>query len=451
MNADVLVLVGHGSRLAEGEQQYRRFVAALRQRQPDLPIIDAALEFNDPPLLGALERCAAQGYRRVALQPLLLFGATHQKNDIPSAIAWARQALPQLTVGYGRPLGVDPALLAALDARIAAVDDGAVASAATAILLVGRGTSDPAANSEVAQLARLLWEGRAWGWVEVAYSGMTRPTVAEGVVRCARLGAQRVIVAPLLLFDGVLFRRSAAQAQQAAGELGLSCLVAEPLGAHPALLDLTLRRAAEVFAGRPAMNCDLCKYRVVLRGFEHEHGLAIHSDHHHGLRGLTPRLGGLPRDPADPAPGMPAAPMRWRDDGQVDWGSMWQSFCELALTGGPPVRGAWLSAPSATSEDSAYRRVADEIARGIHETTGLPVTDRSRPGWIGFRCHDERMAVWVAAAIIIENIAAQFDGCTVYVPVDATWRLKEEIKNVITAVAKTCHYWQEHRPRAPQE
>src|SRR5687768_5964733 len=37
---------------------------------------------------------------------------------------------------------------------------------------------------------------------------------------------------------------------------------------------------------------------------------------------------------------MAAAPFLYRADGRPDWGAMWGSFCELALYGGPPHRGA---------------------------------------------------------------------------------------------------------------
>ncbi len=443
-----LLLAGHGSRDPAGAAEYRSFVEQLRAGAPGQRIIAAALEFAEPSIAGALRACAEQGYDHVIVQPLLLFGASHQKNDMPAAVNWARAEFPRMQISYGRHFGPHPALLAAVDERIAAVDDSSTRPEESAILVVGRGTSDPDANSEVAQLARLFWEGRPWGWVEVAYSGETGPSVAEGVRRCVRLGARRVIVAPVLLFQGVLSRRIAHQATATAKELGVALQCVAPLGAHPALLDLTLVRAAEAAAGNVAMNCDRCKYRMALRGFEGELGRPTMSDHHHGLRGVDgPKLRGLPRSVNDSSPGMGAAQLRYRPDGTVDWGVMWQDFCELALTGGPPVRQSPLTAVDTDIDAVMVADIRAEIARGIAETTGLPVVDMAQPGWIGFRCDDERMAVWIAAALIIENISARFQGQVVYVPTGSSWRLKYEIKNVITAVAKTCHYWQAHRPQ----
>ena len=84
-----------------------------------------------------------------------------------------------------------------------------------------------------------------------------------------------------------------------------------------------------------------------------------------------------------------------------------------------------------------------EIARGIWEVaelTAVPVT----PGWLEILCYSEGQARWLAEAIVEENVQARYDGHYLFVPVGDQFRLKKEIKNVITAVAKTTHYWQEH-------
>ncbi|HSB41907.1 MAG TPA: hypothetical protein VLK28_08750, partial [Methylomirabilota bacterium] len=47
------------------------------------------------------------------------------------------------------------------------------------------------------------------------------------------------------------------------------------------------------------------------------------------------------RELAPPDPGaMTSAPFRRRPDGRPDWAAMWTTFCDLALHGGPPHRGA---------------------------------------------------------------------------------------------------------------
>lgn len=141
---------------------------------------------------------------------------------------------------------------------------------------------------------------------------------------------------------------------------------------------------------------------------------------------------------------MAAGPIVYHDDGRIDWGNMWESFCVLALDGGPPHRGDLLQAPINPDIDSPdYHFAVAEIARGIGEVAGLTAVP-AEPGWLQIQCQSEGQARWLAEAIIEENVQARHEGAFLLVPVGDQFALKHEIKNVITAVAKTNHYWQEH-------
>lgn len=153
----------------------------------------------------------------------------------------------------------------------------------------------------------------------------------------------------------------------------------------------------------------------------------------------------------DKAAPMAAAPLRYTADGQVDWGNMWDSFCALALDGGPPHRGTLLTPGDATDPaGAAYGAAVAEIARGVAAVSGL-VAGAAEPGWVGVRCDSPGMARWLAEAIHGENVAARHAGPMLLVPVGADYSLKGELKNVITAVAKTTHYWREHLPKAAKD
>lgn len=143
---------------------------------------------------------------------------------------------------------------------------------------------------------------------------------------------------------------------------------------------------------------------------------------------------------------MPSAPMRYSEDGSVDWGNMWDSFCGLALEGGPPHRASMLHAqPEADTASSGYQFALDEIIRGVAAVSGLSASPAA-PGWIAVRCHSPAMARWVSDAIVEENVEARADGALLLVPAGDDFALAGEIKNVITAVAKTTHYWHDHIP-----
>jgi sirohydrochlorin cobaltochelatase len=141
---------------------------------------------------------------------------------------------------------------------------------------------------------------------------------------------------------------------------------------------------------------------------------------------------------------MDSAPMKYGADGSVDWGNMWDTFCVLAQAGGPPHRGTTLAAPSnPDSASSAYQAVVQEVTRGVAAVSGL----KARPadaGWVAVACRSAGMARWLRDAILAENVQARAIGRELWLPVDGAYSLAGEIKNVITVVAKTTHYWNEH-------
>ncbi len=143
---------------------------------------------------------------------------------------------------------------------------------------------------------------------------------------------------------------------------------------------------------------------------------------------------------------MAAAPMKYGDDGSVDWGNMWESFCALAQEGGPPHRATMLAgAPPAEDELTHYDAVCAEIARGIAAVSGLRAA-AAEPGWIAVSCPTAGMAGWLAEAIVAEHVAARHTGKQLFVPAAASYGVAGEVKSVITAVAKTTHYWHDHLP-----
>ena len=65
-------------------------------------------------------------------------------------------------------------------------------------------------------------------------------------------------------------------------------------------------------------------------------------------------------------------------------------------------------------------------------------------GWLAVSCESPRMAAWLCATIILENVDARCDEERLLVPADPSFALMDEVKSVITVVAKTHHYWSAH-------
>jgi len=280
------MLCGHGSRNQRAVGEFARLAARLRERLPDVAVEYGYLEFANPVLHAGLDRLRAAGLERILAVPGMLFAAGHAKNDIPSVLNTYASGHPGLTVTYGRELGVDLKMLRAagdrIEAALAAAPDQSVPRHETLLLVVGRGASDPDANSNVAKVMRLLWEGMGFGWAEVAYSGVTFPLVAPALQHAAKLGYRRIVVFPYFLFTGVLVNRIYdAVDDAAAAHPEIEFLKAPYLSDHPLVVDTFLDRLQEMLVGQNLMNCAMCKYREQVLGFEAEIGLAQESHHHH--------------------------------------------------------------------------------------------------------------------------------------------------------------------------
>ena len=292
-----VLVCGHGSRNRLAVEEFAQLAEQLRQRLAPVPVHYGYLEFARPILRDGLEALRQQGVEHVLAVPAMLFAAGHAKNDIPSVLnTWAAETA--LKVDYGRELGVDLKMIQAAGGRIREALERADAEARSAgrepvavhdtlLVVVGRGSSDPDANSNVAKVTRMLVEGLGFGWGETVYSGVTFPLVEPGLRHAVKLGFRRVVVFPYFLFSGVLVSRIVQHSQRVAVDHPeVEFVQASYLAAHPGVLDTFAERVAEVIRGDTHMNCSLCKYRAQVLGFETEVGAPQHSHHHH-VEGLT--------------------------------------------------------------------------------------------------------------------------------------------------------------------
>ncbi len=446
MSKPTLLLIGHGSRHPDGVSQFKTFatIAGVHLGQPVVP---AFLELADPPIIAGIEQVIEAGSQHIVALPLFLGPAGHQKNDVPTTINWARERWPDVRFDYGTPLGVHPFIVDTLADRALEVilqQENEIPHEKTALLVLGRGSRDPDSNSNVAKLARLLYEGRKYHSVEYAFYSLTQPGIEESVRRCIMLGAERVVVVPHFLFNGVLLTKTADRLAKLNHEVDTEILLAKHMGYHPQLFSLIRQRAEEAMGGNANMNCDLCKYRHPMTGFESEVGMPQVSDHNHGLRGIV--TASLNFDVSRAVP-MGSTDLKYDNEGDPDWAGTWQSFCDLALHGGPPHRGNLLepvSPQDALADPERYAYVVGEIERGLTDVTKLPTVKSDVAGWVGLACQDEEMALWLLQAILVENVFIRREGRILYLPAAPHFTIKEEIKNVITCAAKAVHYWQEH-------
>ncbi len=283
-----ILICGHGSRNPKAIEEFANLALLLKSTIPKVPVEFGYLEFARPVLEEALEKLRAQSVERVIAIPAMLFAAGHAKNDIPSLLN-DYSFRTGMKIDYGRELGVNSLMIGAAGERIKQAIQSASSFPLTETLLVvvGRGSSDPDANSNVSKIARMLVEGIGLGWGETVYSGVTFPLVEPGLRHLVRLGFKRIIVFPYFLFSGVLVSRVRRHTKNVAVDFpGIEFISADYLGCHPMVIQAFRERIEEVLEGNAFMNCLNCKYRSEVLGFEKEVGLAQQSHHHH-VEGIT--------------------------------------------------------------------------------------------------------------------------------------------------------------------
>ncbi|HSF34340.1 MAG TPA: sirohydrochlorin chelatase [Candidatus Tectomicrobia bacterium] len=283
-----LLLVGHGSRDPDGQREFMEFAAKVQQAAGARPVVPCFLELAEPTIPQGVARCMELGYRDIAAVPVLLFAARHNKHDVPGEFDHVRQHHPDLRIRYARHFGITTEIVDGLHTLITHAERQStrprIGRERTVVLVVGRGSSDPDANSDVCKLARILWEGSGLLSVETCFIGITHPRLPEGLQRCLLLQPERIIVLPYLLFTGVLVKRIAAMACDfGRAHPEVEVLLTDDIGELPVFMELLFEREREAVAGIVHMNCDACKWRRAGLGQAggHEHGHTPEHGHSH--------------------------------------------------------------------------------------------------------------------------------------------------------------------------
>ena len=280
-----VMVCGHGSRDEDAVSEFLNFAKKLKNQLLQYELDWGFLEFANPVIKSGLDSLREKGIREIMSVPVMLFAAGHAKNDIPSVLNAYQAQYPELSISYGRELGIDLKLIRAAGERVKdAIEraDGDISPEETLLMVVGRGASDPDANSNVSKVTRMLWEGLGLGWAETAYSGVTFPLIKPGLEHASKLGYKRIVVFPYFLFTGILVKRIYQYTDMVAAEHPeIQFVKASYLNDHPLVLDTFSERVEEIRNGVNNMNCKLCKYREQFLGFENEVGLRQESHHHH--------------------------------------------------------------------------------------------------------------------------------------------------------------------------
>ena len=109
-----LLLIAHGSRREEANDDLYHVVGHLRGRG-EHPVVEAAfLELAEPDIEQGAARCVAQGAERVLLLPYFLSAGVHVTRDLTEACRKLASYHPHVEFRLAEPLGRHPLLLQVL-------------------------------------------------------------------------------------------------------------------------------------------------------------------------------------------------------------------------------------------------------------------------------------------------------------------------------------------------
>ncbi len=291
LNKELGILIcGHGSRNKLAISEFKILVDCIQERFSSIKVEYGFLEFAKPSLTDGLKKLKQNSVKRVIAIPAMLFAAGHVKNDIPTVLMnFAKNN--DMEVSYGRELGINNLMISAACERVKEVFKKNInlIPSESILVVVGRGSSDPDANANVAKITRMIVEGLGMGWGETVFSGVTFPLVEPGLNHIVNIGYKNIILFPYFLFTGVLVSRIRRQRDLVAmNNPNIEFFDAKYLSSHPYVIDTFVERIDELLSdddNNNSMNCSLCKYRSNLFGFEKDVGL-VQESHHEKVEGL---------------------------------------------------------------------------------------------------------------------------------------------------------------------
>ncbi|NYF24778.1 sirohydrochlorin chelatase [Sporosarcina sp. JAI121] len=238
-----ILYVCHGSRVKAGVEEAIQFIRSS-QALIDVPIQEICfLELAAPSVNEGIAKCVDQGATKIAVVPILLLSAIHAKDDIPFEIEVGRIMYPDVEFTYGRPFGIHPKIVDSLYDRV--LEQKITIAEDAQVLLIGRGSSDPAVKQDLTEIARLLRDNYAFNKVEVCFLYGAAPHFDEVLQQLQQVSQKQVFIIPYLLFTGILMNGIEKKiTQQSTGANRL--ILCHSLGYHENIRDILVERVTEL-------------------------------------------------------------------------------------------------------------------------------------------------------------------------------------------------------------
>ncbi len=215
-----ILLIGHGTRDSNGTSQFFQLTDVLAKLLSPTPVQAALLEFQEPNIHQGWKRLTEKGVKHIHAAPLLLFAAGHAKQDIPSELMECKRLEPGITFDQCRPISRHPAVLELaqnrLNSTLSQINAG---MDRTAVVMVGRGSYDPCAQTDMQVLTGLIKHRLQVKQTVTAFYAMANPRLPEMLRQLAEAKQfDAIVIQPHLLFEGRLYQAICKQVATAAKE-----------------------------------------------------------------------------------------------------------------------------------------------------------------------------------------------------------------------------------------
>ena len=267
-----LVFILHGSRDINSVVQMEDFIAEYSALHPEYEVSYGCIELSKPLMKEALS-AASEKHKDIVIFPLLFFKSGHAKNDISSAVKEIKNVFPDRKYHVSDVLGVHP-LVSELE-YLRTEETGVFAENHNKIsaLFIGRGSSDPDANSNLFRQARLFEEGRNFDRVIPCFEGVARPGIEESADFLVRSRPAAIVVVSHFLFKGILTERIKDKVKKFQNEYPwIKFYVTAELGIHENIFSLIEERIGNALSGQSELECENCKYRYPMPSQEKHMG-----------------------------------------------------------------------------------------------------------------------------------------------------------------------------------
>ncbi len=112
--SDAIILFSHGSVLCGAGQNLAELAARMEARG-DAAIVDVGyLNYTEPRFPETVRRCVERGAKRIAVVPYFLVAGKFVKEDLPSFVAAAREKYPDVEIRMADAICFHPTLADAL-------------------------------------------------------------------------------------------------------------------------------------------------------------------------------------------------------------------------------------------------------------------------------------------------------------------------------------------------